>query len=345
MAIRNIIMKCLASIAAACMLSAAATVAQDIHFSQFRQSPLNLNPAYAGYFDGDYRFGGNHRNQWKSVTTPFKTFSGYFDMHIPFPGSSNSRLGTGILFNSDKAGDSEYGVTRGAVSVSWIHAAGGDSMHFFSVGLQAGFTQHTINYANLTFDSQYNGDVYDPTLPSNEIFSNDNIFNFDLSTGFSYQYRSSERFAIGAGLGIYHLTEPGIAFINDSSQAKTNRKLSADVHATLGIAENIYLLPALLYGGQKEFRELVFGGNFKLLLNRKPGRILNLYAGIFARTKDAIIPTVGIDFNDLHFGLSYDVNTSDLKRASNSRGGYEISLTYIIRKVKPLGIHPPCPVY
>jgi len=32
---------------------------QDIHFSQYNMSPLNLNPAFTGSFDGDYRAGGN----------------------------------------------------------------------------------------------------------------------------------------------------------------------------------------------------------------------------------------------------------------------------------------------
>jgi len=319
--------------------------AQDIHFSQFHRSPLNLNPGYAGYFDGDYRFSGIHRNQWKSVTTPFKTFSGSFDMNMPFPGSDRSRLGTGIVFNTDKAGDSEYGITQAMLSSSWIHAAGGDSIHFFSAGIQAGFTQHTINYSNLTFDSQFNGDVFDPSLPSNEIFSRDKLFYFDFSLGFSYLYVSGERFNIGGGISLQHLFEPKIDFISDASEAKTNRKVAADIHSSIGLTENIYLQPGLLFATQKKFSELNFGGNLKLLLNRKPGKILNLYAGLFLRTSDAIIPTIGLDFNDLHFGLSYDINTSDLKRASNSRGGYEVSLTYIIKKVKPLGIRPPCPVY
>ena len=49
--------------------------AQDIHFSQFNNSPLNLNPAQTGLFNGDWRFVGNLRNQWSSVPVPYRTFS------------------------------------------------------------------------------------------------------------------------------------------------------------------------------------------------------------------------------------------------------------------------------
>ncbi len=325
---------------------------QDIHFSQFLKSPLNLNPAYTGYFDGDYRFGGNHRNQWKSVTVPYKTFSGYFDMNKAVPNSDKARIGTGIIFNTDKAGDSEYSITEAGISPSFITAIGNDSMHFVSTGIQISYHQQSINVNKLTFDNQFNGDIYDPSLPSNEVFVNSKLTFIDFSLGASYLFRSSEQFSIGGGVGLFHLFEPSLNFFNvkdsagnDISDSKVKRKASADVRSNIGLTENIFLQPALLFSTQHKFSELNLGANLKFLLNHKPGRIINLYAGMFLRTKDALIPVIGLDYNELNIGVSYDINTSDLNRASNRRGGYEISLTYIIKKVKPSGIHPPCPVY
>ena len=51
------------------MIAAAVyTKAQDLHFSQFMNSPLVTNPANTGFIpDGDYRIGINFRNQWSSV--------------------------------------------------------------------------------------------------------------------------------------------------------------------------------------------------------------------------------------------------------------------------------------
>jgi Type IX secretion system membrane protein PorP/SprF len=37
--------------------------AQDPHFSQFFASPLTLNPAFTGKFDGQVRLAANHRDQ------------------------------------------------------------------------------------------------------------------------------------------------------------------------------------------------------------------------------------------------------------------------------------------
>src|ERR1051325_12052501 len=82
--------------------------AQDIHFSQFNSSPLNINPALTGLFNSDYRIIGNYRSQWSSVTVPFLTYSASADMNIRV-NRQRDVIGIGVLFNGDKAGDSEYG--------------------------------------------------------------------------------------------------------------------------------------------------------------------------------------------------------------------------------------------
>jgi hypothetical protein len=58
----------------------------------------------------------------------------------------------------------------------------------------------------------------------------------------------------------------------------------------------------------------------------------NLYLGLWARFSnltDAIIPYAGLDIGSFTFGMSYDVNVSSLKPASQGQGGFEISLIYI----------------
>ena len=51
-----------------CLLLAPCAFSQDLHFSQFMNSPLATNPANTGFLpEGDYRLGINYRNQWASV--------------------------------------------------------------------------------------------------------------------------------------------------------------------------------------------------------------------------------------------------------------------------------------
>ena len=51
----------------------AITQAQDPHFSQFFSSPLTINPAFTGKFNGSFRVTGNYRNQWPTINNAFIT--------------------------------------------------------------------------------------------------------------------------------------------------------------------------------------------------------------------------------------------------------------------------------
>lgn len=58
------------------LLTAIASFAQDPHFSQYFASPLSLNPACTGFFDGDLRLAVNERRQWYNVGSGYNTTVG-----------------------------------------------------------------------------------------------------------------------------------------------------------------------------------------------------------------------------------------------------------------------------
>ena len=316
---------------------------QDIHYSQFQASPLNLNPSLTGFFNGDYRLVLNHRNQWKSVTEPYNTFSGSFDMVLNGNSPARNRYSAGILINSDKAGDSELGLLQTALSFGVLRAIGDDSIHFVSFGLQAGYVVRSINYSRLTFDEQYNGDVFDPSTGNTENFAGDNHGYTDIGAGIAWMVRASDKFKAGAGFSVQHINRPQDSFYDEDP--KLFPHLQADVKADFSITEKLDLLPSVIYMNQGSFNELTGGTSLRIKINEKPGKTYAFYVGGWYRQGDAAIASAGLDYNNLNVGVSYDFNTSELERASDGKGGYELSLIYIIKKVKPLGIKPPCPLY
>jgi hypothetical protein len=54
-----------------------------------------------------------------------------------------------------------------------------------------------------------------------------------------------------------------------------------------------------------------------------------IHGGGFLRWKDALIPVLKIDYHPFAVAISYDVNVSQLKTASQGRGGFELSVSYI----------------
>ncbi len=326
------------------MLISAPVFSQDIHFSQFQSSPLNLNPARTGLFDGDIRFVGNYRNQWKSVSEPYRTFSFSGDMKLNSISGPLNGFGTGLVVFHDKAGDSELSTLNIALSFSWTRMLdGADGRHAITLGTQIGFYNRSINFSKLTFDEQFNGDIFDPNYANTESFDGDNHSYPDLSLGAVYTFKISDNTYLGAGAGLQHLNRPDDSFFGES--VKVPVRLQADIKLDAKLSEKIDIIPTLLYQDQSSFNELVAGASLRFHLNNKPGKLYNFYAGGFVRTKDAIILSAGLDYNYLNVGFSYDINTSDLDRASDGKGGPEISLIYIIKKVKPLNTKPPCPVY
>ena len=70
----------------------------------------------------------------------------------------------------------------------------------------------------------------------------------------------------------------------------------------------------------------------------------SFYAGSWYRWNDALIPYMGFEWSDFRLGVTYDVNTSSLKTASQKRGGIELSLIYI-KKPREGGKEIPCPKF
>lgn len=96
-----------------------------------------------------------------------------------------------------------------------------------------------------------------------------------------------------------------------------------------------YLHIAANHSMQANAKNTMIGAAYSLNVNNDEENPTNVYLGSWYRFEDALIPYIGLEFGEWHFGASYDINTSSLKAASNSRGGVEISLIYIKKYVDP----------
>src|SRR3954470_16147115 len=89
------------------------TARQDLHFSQYFNSPLLVNPANTGFIpDGDYRVGINYRNQWANIGNPYKTFSAFGDAQVFGDRFENGWVGVGGALLRDVAGSGNLATTR-----------------------------------------------------------------------------------------------------------------------------------------------------------------------------------------------------------------------------------------
>src|ERR1035437_9566143 len=115
---------------------------QDIHYIQYDATPLAVNPAFTGMFDGRIRASALFRNQWGSVNVPFVTYGASFDMPL-FIDKKGDYLAGGIQIFKDQAGDGNLNNFSGTLSVAY-HKFFGFSHYIndhhgcdLAVGLQA----------------------------------------------------------------------------------------------------------------------------------------------------------------------------------------------------------------
>ncbi|MCF8298971.1 MAG: PorP/SprF family type IX secretion system membrane protein [Saprospiraceae bacterium] len=328
-----------------CFFCVGFTFAQDIHFSQFSTSPLNLNPAQTGFFQATHRFILNNKSQWRSVTVPYSTISASFDMPLLKRKFKGDMFGIGVVFNSDKAGDSEFGTTQANLSFSYLKSLNQRNNHFISFGLQGGIGQRTINYDDLFFDSQYNGNNYDPNLFNGENFTvQDFIFN-DIGSGVHWFYQKNRNLNFSAGLAVFHINRPKISLLNDG-KIRLNEKYMFYGNSQFEVSDKVDLMPGFLFASQGKYKELIIGSNIKFERNSNPKKYTAMNFGVYTRTKDAVILIIGMEYKRISYNLSYDINYSKLKTSSNSMGGLEISINYLINKSKTAKIKAvPCPIF
>lgn len=316
---------------------------QDIHFTQFWNVPLYHNPALTGVYSGDMRMVGNYRNQWASVPVPYSTFYGNFEQKIPIKRLGNNVLGGGIILNHDQAGDSKLSRTNITLSTAYTHQL--SDKHFLSGGLQLGVGQRRFQTDELTFDNQFNGDVYDENLPTNENFSNKNFIFGDLNAGINWHFQLSKKgISADVGIGLAHINKPRQSFF-DNEDIRLARRMSIFAKANIPITPIIDLQLAVLIQQQGAYRENIYGTNLKYHFNKTTGNEMGVYVGAWHRIGDALAFSAGVDYLNLSVGVSYDINISPFNTATNGAGGPEISVIYTITKVKSLEEFKSCPIF
>lgn len=313
--------------------------AQDIHFSQPYHSPGNVSPALTGIFDGDVRFLGNYRSQWQSVPVPYRTFSVSADIKLkPKTAGKKGMVGYGLVFNNDESGDAQLALVQTGANFSYIRQISDQAQ--ISLGGQAMIGQRSFMPSQLKFEEQWNGDVFDPNASNNESFSKKGLNTFSLSTGLNAHWQSEKsRTNIDLGISLYHLNQPSANF-DGAISINLPKKTNVYAFGTYQVSPKLDLLLNLYFSRQNPYQELFLSAAIRYHLNT-----IALQAGIGTRLSDAFIPSLELQVRNWAAGVSYDINHSPFKTASLRRGGPEIFIQYIIRKVSPPKEFKACPVF
>jgi type IX secretion system PorP/SprF family membrane protein len=312
--------------------------AQDIHFSQLAETPLYLSPANTGFFNGYFRATANYRNQWSAMNNAFQTYGISVDGGLFRSKKSNAFLGLGLTVFRDQAGAGNLSTTSALLNASAIIKVGRKSV--LSMGMAFGSIGTNANYTNITYESQFDGNTFDPATVSGEIPYRQ-FTTLDLGFGAAYeitnakydQDRNDQR-SIKFGLGAYHINRPTQEF-GAGSKYKLPVRMCYSILTSLDIVDTRFTLtPMFVFQTQGENQNMVVGSDIKYRMvtgtkvtGKKKQNSLGI--GLYYRLNDAIIARLIADIGDFSVGLSNDFNVSGFKTATNiSGGGFEVSLRY-----------------
>ncbi len=320
------------------------TNAQDPNFSQFFASPLTLNPAMTGKFDGVFRIAGNYRNQWPTINNAFTTYTASIDFGIMknrIP--ETDQFGVGFLAFSDKSGNDILQNNYAAVSLAYHKGLDEDGFHSIGLGFQATFANKQLFPYRAKFADQLTPLGF--TGVTSEVFSSNQIDlkYFDLNAGAMYNGSTNGYNNFYLGASMYHINRPKESFQGGEFLLPARFTLQAGFKIPVASYHSLHF--SANHSMQAGAKNTLVGVAFGLNVNQDEENPVNLYLGSWYRFGDAIIPYVGLEFGNLHFGYSYDVNTSSLKPGSNMRGGNELSLIFIKKPVDPNAKRLNCPKF
>lgn len=323
--------------------------AQDQHFTQFYAAPLTLNPALTGAFNGKYRLAMVYRDQWRQVLDePYVTIGGAIDTRFQFGSKrklKNDAFGAGVQFFSDRVPSVDFATNQIMISGAFHKSLNRNATEFLSLGVQLGIAQRNVNYEQLNFGDQFNGNN-GYTEPTSEVLPENNFSYGDISIGLHYSVAPRRGTAFFIGGAMHHITEPQVSFYidknaNDGTEfhgdSKLFRKYTAHAGMQIPLGGYVQLLPRALAYIQGPHLATNVGSNIRFLVNERSGTALHV--GGWARSVrnedskfslDAVVAMMGLEFNNFLLGFSYDANINSLTgTAARRQSAFEISLAFL----------------
>lgn len=300
---------------------------------------MYLNPALAGQ-DGDMLLSTNYRTQWKSINAPYTSSQ----VTGAYPFISKTKIdrhlgGIAASFYNDRSGDAI--LKTNAFSLSGAYNLPIDAAHqnMISFGIQASLVQKSVDLDNAQWGSQYIPGVgVDPSKPADQASVSSNRLFPVVNAGLIWYYgnRNFEFSKLRSFLGVsvYNINTPNQSLV-EGQTSKLDRLYRVHWGFEVKASEKINISPNFLVAYQGASQQYNGGMYISYLVVSKTTGFFaetRLMAGGWYRLGDAAIAMAGLSTAWYQLGFSYDMNTSNLKTYSKSKGAYELSL--ILRKHK-----------
>lgn len=313
------------------LLLASHARAQDPNWSLPYATPMLVNPAMTGLMEGDARIRAAHRLRRATPQDNFQTSL------LQGEGRIYNRLMDGG-FGGLVAHDNVPGLNTNHFLGSFAYELPfGNKVRYHHVrfGVQAGFTQRSIQNPDLFFEDQFDGTGFSGS--TTELIQGDAELVGDASIGLMWyrtqKIRGNVEFNPFFGAALYHLNAPEFNFLESSAESST-RRLSFQGGGTLHTRSPLDLSLNLTWDFQNESDQatITMLGRYNFFENSMlfGKHKASVMAGTVLRTGDGILAYTGVEYrNTITFGFAFDVLTSDDRFIDNTYGGMHVMISYM----------------
>lgn len=309
---------------------------QDIHFTQFDFSPITLNPAKTGDFNGTFRVSAIYRDQWRIAgsqgvfTTPAITY----DMPLFRGIGERDWVSIGGMVYSDGSGTPNLRTTSFIGSIAYHISLDKNRKNILSVGVSSGMLQKRLKNINgLLFEDEIvNGTS---SLDINNV-NDTGKGQVDFNAGLMFKSKISQTADLEIGFSAGHLSRPNVGVLN-SGGSRVPMIFRLYGQSNIGISDAFSVTPrAIVHYIQTNRNQNISAqllGNF--ILNQESNTKVSLGGGY--RVGDALQVLGGMEIKNIRIGVAYDLRTSVF---SNTGGAFEIAASYIAKIYKRPNVTP-----
>ncbi len=302
--------------------------AQDPIFSQSNYVQETLNPGFSGFEDNGRIYSGFlSRLQWPNLDLKLTTQYAFVTKSFDY----GPRLGFGLGVNAVWQYESFNNYNYYQINFNYAQRINLDDGWYFRPGIEVGVGNKSNRFRNLTLGDQINintGVINSTSVdPYSSTITNPHFMDF--STGLVFEREDFYGTSYWFGASVKHLNRPNISFVEGE---KEPLDIFFSIHGNyrFPFLRDDSIMMTLNYMQQAEYNRLDVGTMFQLS---------QLILGVTAATSPArhdenshlltsVNAFLGFEYEELRFGLSYDMNTTKI---GNTYGIYEFSITYLSR--------------
>ncbi len=325
------------------LISTQAQAQHEYIFTNYYMSPMTLNPAMVGAYEGTYRVGALQREQWNIAPSIYTTTSAFVDMPVVMI-KKRHWIGAGLSLYKDAAGSGDnpqIAQTQVALSAAFHYALDKKYKNVLTIGAALGGGRNGFEQ----------GSSDKLLLANGAKLTNSKISFTDINAGIMLKSKIDKKSDLSLGFSVRHINTPNIslgkAYYKPDIKDTLSAALTFHVEYNRALSKRLSISPNLLYrriGGSQDISIQAVAG-YQINPKRKD-LILKGGLGIRGFGNHAINVLAGADFKNFKLMVGYDIPTGSVF-GSNTGSTLEIALHYTGKVYKnPVvkGVHF-CPKY